>query len=61
MVEEAQNIEGDESEVIGLVTATDCFEAITGELDDPLDTEETTTDGSPRSGSPGSTTTLGGN
>jgi CBS domain containing-hemolysin-like protein len=26
-----------EGEVVGMVTATDCFEAITGELEDPLD------------------------
>jgi CBS domain containing-hemolysin-like protein len=29
----------DDGEVVGLVTATDAFEAITGDLDDPLDLE----------------------
>jgi CBS domain containing-hemolysin-like protein len=27
----------DDGEVVGLVTATDAFEGITGELEDPLD------------------------
>ncbi|WP_254544058.1 CNNM domain-containing protein [Halomarina pelagica] len=29
----------DDGEVVGLVTATDCFEAITGDLEDPLDAD----------------------
>ena len=37
--EALEAVDADADEVIGLVTATDCFEAITGELDDPLDAE----------------------
>jgi CBS domain containing-hemolysin-like protein len=37
--EPPESIDAPEDEVVGLVTATDCFEAITGELDDPLDTD----------------------
>ena len=37
--EPLEAVDADADEVIGLVTATDCFETITGELHDPLDAE----------------------
>ena len=40
--ESVESTEIGSDEVVGLVTATDCFEAIAGELEDPLDREGTT-------------------
>ncbi|MFC5973380.1 CNNM domain-containing protein [Halomarina salina] len=44
--EPLEALDAGDDEVVGLVTATDCFEAITGELEDPLDAEEESATGS---------------
>ncbi|WP_254534492.1 CNNM domain-containing protein [Halomarina litorea] len=54
--ESVEDPDADSDELVGLVTATDCFEAITGELEDPLDRAETTAGGSAGADRRGSST-----